>query len=137
MGILAIPAAVLILAILAFLAFINYAVVRDFQQRKSSLAWVALCISWLLGAIVGVWSGFHFSYLLDPEMRVHGAPFPAAFQVVVHQDGQDRWIYLPVRTPWLSAAWNVLILTMVAGAIVWGVMTLIGKTTTRNVPSRS
>lgn len=122
---------VLIPAALFVLLLVNLAVIRGFRQRDSIVSWVALSAGWLVGGSIGVWSGFFFSYLADPCVRVYGAPVPAAFLVLELHDGQEQWVDYLMPAPALFAGSNVLMLALVGGAMIGGVMRLVVKTPCR------
>jgi hypothetical protein len=72
----------LIPIVIALLAYSNFLIVRLFDRRKAGKAWWnALAVAWLLGAGLGVWSGFFFEYQPSPKLKMLGAPVP----VVVFQ----------------------------------------------------
>ena len=110
MGCLFIP------AVIALLAFANFAFVRMFHRRRASAGWwVFLSAAWLVGAALGVWAGFFFEYQASPTLRVSGAPVPAAFFHWEGPPGEEGWVDFITPDPLLFASSNVVILALLAG----------------------
>jgi hypothetical protein len=109
----------LIPAVIASLAWANIVILRMFQRRRTGPRWwAALSAAWLFGAALGVWGGFFLEYELSTELRVHGAPVPAAF---FHQEGppgQEQWIDFISSAPLVCAGSNVVILALLAACPV-------------------
>lgn len=117
----------LIPAALFVLVLINRAIVQDFSRRCNSALWLALYTGWCVGGVVGVWSGFFFSYLINPRVRVYGAPVPGAFHILEQHNGQEQWVDYITPSPVLFAGSNVLMLALVGGAIGGGIVRLVVK----------
>lgn len=121
MGCLLIPAAI------ALLAFADVAIVRMFQRRHAAAWWwVALASAWLVGAALGVWSGFFFEYQATPRLRVFGAPVPAGCFHWEGPPGKEQWVDFITPAPVLFAASNIVILALLVGCPV-GVVFLLAK----------
>jgi hypothetical protein len=114
----------LIPIVVVLLALANLATVRSLRRLQAATGWwVCLSIAWLVGASVGVWSGFYFEYQPSPRLRVIGAPVPAAFFHWEGPDGEEQWIDFITPAPLLFATSNVPILAMFAacpvGVLFW------------------
>src|SRR5690349_8162976 len=94
----------LILCVVALLAFGNAMAVRSFLARRAGAPWwVAMAAAWAAGGALGVWSGFFFEYRPVPKLRVAGAPIPAAFFHWEGPPGQEQWVDFITPAPLLFA----------------------------------
>lgn len=115
----------ILVVVVVLLALANLATVLSLQRWKAGPGWwVALWMAWLIGAAVGVWSGFYFEYQPSPHLRVFGAPVPAVFfQLEEGPAGEEQWIDFITPAPLLYAGSNVPILTMLTagpvGILFW------------------
>jgi hypothetical protein len=108
--------AILILCgLLALLAYGNVVIVRSLRRRRAGTSWwAALIIAWAVGAAMGGYGGFFFEYRPLPDLRVFGAPIPAAFFHREGPPGQEAWIDFVTPVPILFAGSNVGILGLLA-----------------------
>ena len=93
--------------------------VRSFLARRARPPWWgALAAAWAVGAVVGAWSGFFFEYRPAPNLRVFGAPVPAAFFHREGPPGEEQWVDFITPAPLLFAGSNVVILALLAASSV-------------------
>ena len=110
---------VLIVSVVALLAYGNVAAVRSFLTRRAgSTWWGVLAAAWSAGAALGVWSGFYFEYRPEPTLRVFGAPIPAAFLHWEGTPGQEQWVDFITQAPLLFAGSNIVILALLFACLV-------------------
>ena len=109
----------LILPLVALLAFANVISVRSFLAwRAGPPWWGALAVAWVVGTAVGVWSGFYFEYRPSPELRVFGAPIPTGCLHWEGPPGQEQWVDFITPAPLVFAGSNVVILALLAACTV-------------------
>jgi hypothetical protein len=109
----------LIFSMVALLTYANVDTVRSFIARRARPPWwEALAAAWAVGAVVGVWSGVFFEYRPVPNLRVFGAPIPAAFFHWEGPPGEEQWVDFITPAPLLFAGSNVVILALLAASPV-------------------
>jgi hypothetical protein len=110
----------LLAVVVSLLACVNVAVFRSFWgHRVGSVWWGVLIAAWGAGAVLGVWGGFCFEYQPLNELRVAGAPIPAAFFHWEGPRGEEKWVDFLTPAPLLFAGSNVFIVALLAGCPVW------------------
>lgn len=108
-----------IFAVAALLTIVNVLAVRSFIARQASVRWWrVMAAAWLVGAVLGVRSGFFFEYQPHPKMRVIGAPIPAVAFQWEGPPGKEQWVDYIMPVPLLFAGSNVVILALLAGCPV-------------------
>jgi hypothetical protein len=119
---------ILIPLVIAVLALADVAIVRLLQRRHAGSGWwTALAGAWLVGAGLGIWSGFFVEYQPSPRLRVVGAPVPAAFFHLEGLPGKEQWVDFVTPAPLLFAGSNVILLALVAGCPVGLAFWLVGR----------
>lgn len=109
----------LILLVVALLAYVNVVTVRSLRRRRAGPSWWAVLVSaWASGAALGVWGGFFFEYQPLPDLRVVGAPIPAAFFHWEGPPGEEQWVDFITPAPLLFASSNVVIIALLAACPV-------------------
>jgi hypothetical protein len=115
----------LIIAVVAVLALANVALVRLLRRRAPGRGWWwAMAVAWSAGAGLGVWGGFFFEYQPSPDLRVFGAPIPAAFLHWEGPPGKEQWVDFITPVPLLFAGSNIAILALLAALPVGFVFVL-------------
>jgi hypothetical protein len=114
----------LIIGMVTLLAYLNAVIIRLFRRWQAGPGWWALLIAaWAVGMALGVAGGFFFEYRPLPELRVAGAPIPAAFSHREGPPGEERWVDFITPAPLLFAGSNVLILGLLmacpVGLVFW------------------
>lgn len=85
----------------------------------------------LVGAGIGIYLTFFFSYQVHPDAEVHSFLFPLAFLVLErYDDGTERWVDFVTPMPMLVASSNIATVASTMTLPVWLANTLwrIGRT---------
>ena len=114
----------LIFAAVALLAYFNVAIIRLFRRRRAGPYWWSLLIvAWAIGMGLGVKGGFFLEYRPLPQLRVFGAPIPAAFFHLEGPHGDEQWVDFITPAPLLFAGSNIVIVGLLGacpvGLVFW------------------